>query len=174
MDYLKDNKKEENLIKKSYLIKMVGLCREYRHDYMNNFQILLGYLQTNNYDRAVDYIKNISEINIRTKNIYKLSLPEVSIFLDKKIREFFFENILLEFNVIKNIKKEIRVINNEVEIIKSLEKFLDKAFKTLDNIDILTKIKIDVIENEEKIDFIINDENNIEEYKISFDLENKN
>ncbi len=61
----------------------VDILREQRHDILNHFQVVLGYLQMNNHERAVSYMRHVtSEMGI-SSNIIGLENYPLSILLLK-------------------------------------------------------------------------------------------
>lgn len=54
---------------------MVNIFREQRHDFLNHFQVLLGYLQLNKPDRAVQYIKQVTGEMQEFGSVTKLENP---------------------------------------------------------------------------------------------------
>jgi len=54
---------------------MVNIFREQRHDFLNHFQVLLGYLQLNKPDRAAQYIKQITGEMQELSPVTKLENP---------------------------------------------------------------------------------------------------
>lgn len=51
---------------------MVNMFREQRHDFSNHFQVVLGYLQLNKTDRAVTYIKQVTQEMQGLSSVIKL------------------------------------------------------------------------------------------------------
>lgn len=57
------------------------LLRVYKHDFLNHLQVLLGYLQLNKDDKALDYVKKaIAELE-KGGSLMRLELPELVLWL---------------------------------------------------------------------------------------------
>ncbi|MDI3312655.1 MAG: Spo0B domain-containing protein, partial [Thermoanaerobacterium sp.] len=57
--------------------EMIRIYRQQRHDFLNYIQIILGYLQIDQKDRAIDYIhKIINEIN-EERSIFLLNTQSI-------------------------------------------------------------------------------------------------
>ena len=50
----------------------IELLRKERHEFMNNLQIIYGYLQINKNDKALEYIKKVSKNNSILSELYNL------------------------------------------------------------------------------------------------------
>lgn len=145
--------------KAEYTSYIKNVFREQRHDYMNYFQVIYGYLQLGKIDEAIGQIKKIIQLNSNLSQIYKLSFFHISIYLDRAIREMGDLDYIINLNVLSNIQDTIYFIDNEEEIIKNLDLifkgFMEKDAQFKRNID----IKIE--ELKDRISFTFFGENKI-------------
>ncbi|MDI6601899.1 MAG: Spo0B domain-containing protein [Thermoanaerobacteraceae bacterium] len=51
---------------------LIKILRDYRHIYMNDLQVIMGYIQLGQQDRAVEYIKKISRVMDAESRIYRI------------------------------------------------------------------------------------------------------
>lgn len=142
-----------------YISYMKDVFRKQRHDYMNYFQIIYGYLQLGKTEEAIGQIKKIIQLNSNISQIYKLSLFHISIFLDNVIKEMEDLEYIVDIDVINNTKNTISFFDNEEKIIENLDLiftyFLEQDIESKKNIG----IKIE--EFEDRISFIFCGENKI-------------
>ncbi|WP_123052950.1 Spo0B domain-containing protein [Clostridium sp. JN-1] len=101
------------------ITKCIDLMRKQRHDFMNDFQIIYGYLQINDVDRAVNYLEKLSKENIVISSIYALG-------------DNYF-GFCFEQNIKSIIQKEYSVEAN-VEIEKFYKKFFEKDYIKKNNL----------------------------------------
>lgn len=158
MGYLNKNCKD-NEKKAKYIGYMKDVFREQRHDYMNYYQIIYGYLQLGKLEEAVGKIEKIIQLNSNLSQIYKLSLFHLSIYLDKNIREMEDLNYIVDLNVDNDTENSICFIENEEEIIGNLDLifnyFIGEGIQSKKHID------IKVEEFEDRISFIFTGEDKI-------------
>jgi sensor histidine kinase regulating citrate/malate metabolism len=69
---------KDGLIIESEVIKHI---REQRHDFMNHIQVVWGYLQLKKPDEAIRYIARINEEFNVLGSLFKISCPQLSLFL---------------------------------------------------------------------------------------------
>ena len=105
--------------KAEYISYMKDVFREQRHDYMNYFQVIYGYLQLGKIEEALRQIKKIIQLNSNLSQIYKMSLFHVSVYLDRAIREMGDLEYIINLHVLNNRQNTICCIDNEEEIIKT-------------------------------------------------------
>lgn len=82
---------------------MVNIFREQRHDFLNHFQVLLGYLQLNKPDRAVTYIKQITGEMQELSSVAKLENPYLVVALHLAHQKSKNLGIRLSFHVEKGV-----------------------------------------------------------------------
>ncbi|WP_125152593.1 Spo0B domain-containing protein [Clostridium rectalis] len=117
------------------LCEFIDILREQRHDFMNELQIIYGYLQIQKEDNAREYIKELSERSNKISELYslgdnilgyilelnirKLWLSSVKVSLDIEISRLNKEPFLNEYNkkfdLVNNIFKEIK--HEEIEMV---------------------------------------------------------
>ncbi|WP_425446593.1 Spo0B domain-containing protein [Dethiothermospora halolimnae] len=129
-----------------------GLLREQRHDYMNIFQIIYGYLQLEKSDKAIEQIKKVTSITSNISQAYNITIPSIALLLDKKIREANNQGLLFTCNIKTSNNGDIRVTKNEEKIIKELNNIFDILINSLNDNDY--NILIDILEDDKKIKFI--------------------
>lgn len=150
---------ESHKEKVEYISYMKDVFRDQRHDYMNYFQVIYGYLQLGKIEEALGQIKKIILLNSNLSQIYKMSLFNVSIYLDRAIREMGDLDYVINLHILNNRQDTICFIDNEEEIIKNL----DLIFKHFIEEDIQFKrnIDIEIEEFKDRISFTFSGENKI-------------
>lgn len=150
---------ESHKEKVEYISYMKDVFRDQRHDYMNYFQVIYGYLQLGKIEEALGQIKKIIRLNSNLSQIYKMSLFNVSIYLDRAIREMGDLDYVINLHILNNRQDTICFIDNEEEIIKNL----DLIFKHFIEEDIQFKrnIDIEIEEFKDRISFTFSGENKI-------------
>ncbi|MBW4827294.1 MAG: Spo0B domain-containing protein [Clostridiaceae bacterium] len=150
---------ESHKEKVEYISYMKDVFRDQRHDYMNYFQVIYGYLQLGKIEEALRQIKKIIRLNSNLSQIYKMSLFNVSIYLDRAIREMGDLDYVINLHILNNRQDTICFIDNEEEIIKNL----DLIFKHFIEEDIQFKrnIDIEIEEFKDRISFTFSGENKI-------------
>lgn len=145
--------------KAEYISYMKDVFREQRHDYMNYFQVIYGYLQLGKIEEALRQIKKIIQLNSNLSQIYKMSLFHVSVYLDRAIREMGDLEYIINLHVLNNRQNTICFIDNEEEIIKNLdlifEDFMEEGIRFKRNVD------IEIEEFKDRISFTFSGENKI-------------
>lgn len=81
------------------LREVVDLFREQRHDFLNHFQVVLGYLQLNKADRAVAYMKQVNSEMQELSSITKLENPYLVVMLLLGVQKSKSLGIELSFDV---------------------------------------------------------------------------
>ncbi|RKD32487.1 hypothetical protein BET03_11295 [Thermohalobacter berrensis] len=120
-----ENKRNTKDNRKRYLINYKSLIREQRHDYMNILQIVYGYIQLNKKDKAIEYVDRTTKMSTVISKLYRLSILSFSLFIDKKIREFYNEGIEVLCDVKNETDLEFREAKEEESIVLRLNKILD-------------------------------------------------
>ncbi|WJH32551.1 Spo0B domain-containing protein [Paenibacillus sp. CC-CFT747] len=72
--------------------RLIKAMNEYRHDWMNDFQVLFGYIRLKKYDKLLDYMDKINADAYRESYVSKLGLPSLIVYFysyrtDKKAME---------------------------------------------------------------------------------------
>lgn len=141
------------------VVEFRRLLREQRHDFMNMFQIVYGYIQLGKVDKAIYSVNKVIELNSNISKLYSLSIFTISLFMDKKIREFTDFDMKINLAVKNMTDYEIRSIENEKEILGSLISIFDKIIdRDIKDMEILN---ISIIEFDEGISFVFEGENKI-------------
>lgn len=137
-----------------FLKKTKYLLREQRHDYMNIFQIIYGYLQLNNVDKGMEHIKKAITISSNSSKCYYISIFSISLLLEKKAKLGESKGIEIIFDVDSYVDSEIRNIKDENVIIDCISKlfdfFIDCTYKNKGE----RKLFIDIYEDIDKIEFV--------------------
>lgn len=145
--------------KAEYISYMKDVFREQRHDYMNYFQVIYGYLQLGKIEEALRQIKKIIQLNSNLSQIYKMSLFHVSVYLDRAIREMGDLEYIINLHVLNNRQNTICFIDNEEEIIKNLDLIFEDFMK--EGIQFKRNIDIEIEEFKDRISFTFSGENKI-------------
>ncbi|WP_096635068.1 Spo0B domain-containing protein [Clostridium cochlearium] len=113
----------------------IDSLRNQRHDFMNDIQVLYGYMQINKYEEALRYLKKISKENENISNIYNLGDKFLGYILENNIKTMNKYGILLDieleissFNDIyfeKDFYKKRHLVNN---IFNELKKNSEKIY----------------------------------------------
>ncbi|MTI66682.1 MAG: hypothetical protein FH753_08790 [Firmicutes bacterium] len=117
--------KELNEKKGSLINDIRNLSREQRHDYMNILQIIYGYLQIKKENKAVEHIKKVTDITQNISKVYALSIPSISLLLDKKIRKAGYEGVKFIYNINECFDTSYRDIENEKYIVNRLNEIIN-------------------------------------------------
>jgi len=129
------------------------ILREQRHDYMNMFQIIYGYLQLNNKDKALEYVRKSITNSTNIGKCYHLSVFSISLLLEKKVKIAESLGIEITLDVDSSIESEVRHIDNEYLVINYISElfdfFIDCTSKNKDE----SSLFIDIYEYMDKIEF---------------------
>ncbi|TAH62055.1 MAG: hypothetical protein EWM50_05640 [Gottschalkiaceae bacterium] len=161
----KNNIKTYNEIEKikgSLIKDSKYLLREQRHDFMNIYQVVYGYLQLNDSKKALEHIKKSIVTSSGIGKCYYLTIFSISILLDKKIREATNKGLEIVIEVDSYVDSELRGIENEKLILDSISKILDAFISCTNKNYEESKLLIDIYEHEEKIEFVFNGHIDIE------------
>ncbi|PRR77289.1 sensory histidine kinase DcuS [Clostridium liquoris] len=111
------------------LYKLIESLRVQRHDFMNDLQIIYGYLQVDKEDKAKEYIDKLSVQNKYLSEIYSLGDLYLGYSLEKNIKECSSKHIEINIDIeISKLSKKpfdfeynkkINLVNN---IFNELEK----------------------------------------------------
>lgn len=96
--------------------------RKQRHDFMNDFQIIYGYLQLKRYDEAIKYIENVSEKNQLLSILYSLGDNLFAYCIEENLKRLWDKNLNLDLNIEihewkkqifkNNVNKKCTIVNN--------------------------------------------------------------
>ena len=86
----------------------INLLRKQRHDFMNDLQVISGYLQIKKPQGALDYINRLSKENEIISDIYKLQDNGFSLCLENNIKRLWANEVNVEIDIeISNFKYKI-------------------------------------------------------------------
>ncbi|MCJ7688442.1 MAG: Spo0B domain-containing protein [Clostridiaceae bacterium] len=86
----------------------ISLLRKQRHDFMNDLQVIYGYLQIKKPRGALEYIERLSKENEIISEIYKLQDNGFSLCLENNIKKLWASEIKVELDIeISNFKNKI-------------------------------------------------------------------
>jgi len=148
--------------KGNFIKDIKNISSEQRHDYMNIFQIIYGYLQLRKNDMAVEHIKKITFITGNISKVYNLTIPSISLLLDKKIRKYSNEGLELVFGVKNELDVEYRDIENESFIVSKLNEIMDLIIERINLYDNLNSIEMEIIEKKDNLEIFIKSKLNLE------------
>ena len=99
---------DENGLDKNELDKDIILLRKQRHDFMNDLQVIYGYLQTKRPKGALEYIEKLAKQNEIISEIYKLQDNRFSLCIESNIKKLWSNEIKVEIDIeIESFKKKI-------------------------------------------------------------------
>ncbi|MBK5241577.1 Spo0B domain-containing protein [Clostridium sp.] len=86
----------------------ISLLRKQRHDFMNDLQVIYGYLQMKRPHGALEYIERLSKENEMISEIYKLQDNGFSLCLESNIKKLWASEIKVELDIeISNFKNKV-------------------------------------------------------------------
>ncbi|MGK0466060.1 Spo0B domain-containing protein [Clostridium sp.] len=86
----------------------ISLHRKQKHDFMNDLQVIYGYLQIERPQSALEYIDRLSKENEIISGIYKLQDNGFSLCLENNIKKLWANGIKVELDIeISNFKNKI-------------------------------------------------------------------
>ena len=169
--YIRENQcNNRNEIKGGYTKDIKLISRELRHDYMNAFQIIYGYLQLKKSEKAVEYIKKFNALTVNISKVYNLSITSIAIFLDKIIRESNSKGINIYYDVKAYTDDEYRGAKNEYDIILSLSELFNLIIEEISHLVSKEDLIVDIMEFKDRIEFMFKGNN---EELIQLNLESK-
>lgn len=106
----------------------INLIRKQRHDFMNNLQVISGYLQMRRPEDALEYIDRLSKENEIISEIYRLEDNEFSLCLENNIKKLWENEVKVEINIeISNFKNKIFEIgyNKKSDLVNTIFRELE-------------------------------------------------
>jgi len=101
-------KLNKDILEKDELEKYIILIEKQRHDFMNELQVIYGYLQMRRPEVALEYIDRLSKENKIISEIYKLQDDGFSLCLEGNIKKLWASEIKVEIDIeISNFKNKI-------------------------------------------------------------------
>ncbi|MBU3189749.1 Spo0B domain-containing protein [Clostridium bowmanii] len=110
----------------------IRLLRKQRHDFMNDLQVIYGYLQIKRPQGALDYIEKLSKENQIISEIYKLEDNKFSLCLESNIKKLWANEIKVEVDIeISNFKNKIFVneYNKKSDLVNTIFMEVEKTNK---------------------------------------------
>jgi len=106
------------------------ILHSHRHDFLNHMQVIVGYLQLNRTQNAVDYILNLNTELNNALPVNSLGMSEVAVILIVKQEEAARYGIKLKYYINANIcSSEI----NSIDIVRIISNLVDNAIYELKN-----------------------------------------
>jgi hypothetical protein len=90
-----------NEIQEQYL----SLIRSQRHDLMNDFQVIYGYIQLNKNEKALEYIRHASQKSQELGALLRINFPELSVLFLKLKALAELKEIEVEFEITEDLTK---------------------------------------------------------------------
>ncbi len=113
----------------------IHLIRKQRHDFMNDLQVVYGYLQIGKSDNALKYIEKLSEENKTISSIYALGDNFFGFCMEYNIKELSQKNISVETNIeIEKFYNKIfnKDYNEKYELVNNIfSKFENNGIKNV-------------------------------------------
>lgn len=150
--------KNDDIVKGHVMKNSKELLRHQRHDYMNLFQIVYGYLQLNKRDQALKQIKWINSMTSSISKAYRISIFSISMLLEEKIMKADNYSVLLEYNVYSKLNENLRTVKNENQIIERIDDIFDVIIDEATKRNLESLISIDIHEYDDNITFIFKGE----------------
>jgi len=92
----------------SELENQISLLRKQRHDFMNDLQVIYGYLQMKRPQGALEYIDKLSRENQIISEIYKLQDNGFSLCIENNIKKLWANEVKVEIDIeISNFRNKI-------------------------------------------------------------------
>ncbi len=60
---------------------VLEVLNQQRHDWLNHFQVLLGYLKLNRPNQGEEYLKRVTELTFQEGMVARIRFPQLSVFL---------------------------------------------------------------------------------------------
>lgn len=143
-------------IENPFVQDLKNLSRKQRHDFMNNFQIIYGYLQLDKKEKAVEQIKEVTKIAQNISKLHNLSIFSVALILERKLIQAYNKGINLNIEVETHSDNELRQVDNELELIESIEKVSNYLLEQCDEDNEVTAY-LKIIEYSNYLDIVILD-----------------
>ncbi|KXZ40134.1 Sensor_kinase_SpoOB-type, alpha-helical domain [Alkalithermobacter thermoalcaliphilus JW-YL-7 = DSM 7308] len=112
-------------IKLHYWELIEKILREQRHDFLNEIQIIYGYIRLNKMDKAIEYINKCSKNAKIISKLSNLNCLELYLMLCDKFKEASNLGISIDFDVYSCCSKEDIVDKNLDVIVSSFEKIIN-------------------------------------------------
>lgn len=110
----------------------IKILRVQRHDFLNHFQVVIGYLQLNKQQDAIRYIKTINTDLKDIRAISGLSLPDVAVLLLMKKEEALRHGIKVKFDINTDLAN-IKI--SQFDMVRVVANLVDNALHELERIN---------------------------------------
>ncbi|CAH2214181.1 Spo0B domain-containing protein [Tepidibacter aestuarii] len=109
------------------------LLKQQRHDFLNEIQIIFGYIKLNKIDEAVEYINKVrKEASIKSK-ISNISCMDLYFIIEKKLKQCLSKGLNIDFEIYTNAERE-NFKNKELsKSLTYMERALDVIFNYMNN-----------------------------------------
>ncbi|MCT4507426.1 MAG: Spo0B domain-containing protein [Tepidibacter sp.] len=109
------------------------LLRNQRHDFLNEIQIIFGYIKLNKIDEAVKYINKVrKEASINSK-LSNLSCVDLYLMIEKKLKQCLSKGLNIDFEIYTNAKREDFKNKDISKSLIYMERALDIIFNYMNN-----------------------------------------
>lgn len=106
----------------------IDVYRKQRHDFMNNVQVIYGYLQLDKNEEAIEYIKKVVEENKNLSKLYALGDKNLAFSLETNLKNLWLKETLVEIDIeINSLSKEVfsNQYNKKSNIVNNIFKELE-------------------------------------------------
>ncbi|OPJ55557.1 Spo0B domain-containing protein [Alkalithermobacter paradoxus] len=117
--------KEIHKIKLHYWELIEELLKEQRHDFLNEIQIIYGYMKLNRTDKVIEYINKCSKNAKINSKLSNLNCIELYIMLSDKFKRANNLGLCIDFEVYSVGEKKDIVVKNLDDAVFSFEKIVD-------------------------------------------------
>jgi len=116
-----------------HLSQLVRAIRVQRHDFVNHMQVVYALMKTGKFDKAIDYIADLSHDIQITGEMLSVDIPELSALLLAKVDLARKKEILFKITVESDLKGlEIKPL----ELIMVVANLLDNAFEAVETLPV--------------------------------------
>lgn len=116
-----------------HLSQLVRAIRVQRHDFVNHMQVVYALMKTGKFDKAIDYIADLSHDIQITGEMLSVDIPELSALLLAKVDLARKKEILFKITVESDLKGlEIKPL----ELIMVVANLLDNAFEAVESLPV--------------------------------------
>ena len=146
--------KKEDIVNGYIMKNSKNLLKYQKYNYMNLFQTVYDCLQLNKRDKALMQIKWINSMSLSIIKVYRISIFSISMLLEEKIKKADNYSVQLEYNVYSKLKKSLRTVKNQNQIIEKIDEIFDILIQKLRKQNKKNIIVVDIYEYDDNITFI--------------------
>ena len=146
--------KKEDIVNGYIMKNSKNLLKHQKYNYMNLFQTVYDCLQLNKRDKALMQIKWINSMSLSIIKVYRISIFSISMLLEEKIKKADNYSVQLEYNVYSKLKKSLRTVKNQNQIIEKIDEIFDILIQKLRKQNKKNIIVVDIYEYDDNITFI--------------------